>query len=177
MKMKLFHGSPIKNLKVLVSSFSDSENFEGKAIYLTDSFQVAKDYAAYSSDETGSVYEVEISDPILDLTTKDNINSFLSKTLSKIDIDWLSLDYTDAATNHILNHQGKNGVWCLDQDVSSIFIFEKQFKDKPDLEELLNKVRLVVSQSLQSYSVYKIRDVGNNCFIYIVKDKAIPVVK
>jgi hypothetical protein len=178
--MKVYHGSSIRDLKELTATNSDEENFEGKAVYLTDSMEVAKEYSTDPTDPTGalgSVYEVMLSDPILDLSSKAHIDHFISKALDPLGIDWVSLEWTQAATTHLESHSGKNGIWCLDQDVASIFKFEPRYKKDPDLAQLQSEVLMAIQRAVNSHSIFKIRDSDNKCFMYIVKNQAVSVLK
>jgi hypothetical protein len=159
--MRLYHGSPIRGLTVLTSATSCDDNFEGAAIYLTDSFAVARDYSQKPSVGFGSVYEVDVDAAILDLTSKERINEFISMALLPIEIDWSALEWTDAATVHVLNHHGRNGVWSLALDVASIFKFEPKYKDNGNIEEIMNKVTSALTKALNKFSVFKITDNEN----------------
>jgi hypothetical protein len=173
--MKLFHGSPIKNLKVITQTESDPGNFEGKAIYLTDSFSVAKDYATDYQGHVGSVYEVDPVEPLLDLSSKDLINNFIEKSLEPLNIQWNTLSWTDAAINHLLNHHGKNGIWSLHLDVAVIFKFEPSYKTLTDLKDLESRVQLAIQKSLNAFCFYAIADSSNRAKMYILKTESIKV--
>lgn len=170
--MKLYHGSEIKGLKSIRSEFFSEDGFEGQMIYLTDSFEVAKDYAG----DKGSVYEVEVGE-CLDLTSKEKVEKFLMPVFEKLNIDFNSLEYLDAGTNHVLNHHGKNGVWSLGLDVSQVLKFEPKFKARADLKELTSFLEKEINAAIQAHETWKIRDNDNKANIYIHNAVELLVVK
>lgn len=172
--MKLYHGSDIQGLTELRSEFSSEDNFEGSALYFTDRLSVAKEYAL----NKGSVYEIEILDPVLDFSSKELVESFLKPILKTLDIDIDLLEYLDGATHHILNHSGKNGIWCFGEDVSDILKFEPKYKNIPDLKEKSKKLLLLVDQKVKEFNLWKIYDSGNQeGSIFIYNKPSIKVIK
>lgn len=173
--MRLYHGSPIKNLKELLAEYSDEGNFEGSALYFTDNLDIAKEYALHK----GSVYTVDLShEPLLDFTSKELLISFLKPILNSLEIDIDSLEFLDAGTNHILRHNGKNGIWSLGLDVSDILKFESGYKNRTDLKDLESKLTQSINNELNKFKLFKINDSGNQkSHIFIYHHKFIKVEK
>ena len=171
--MKVYHGSEIKGLTTITAEFSDPENFEGAACYFSDSFTIAKEYAL----NNGSVYEVNIEDELLDLTTKEKVYYFLNKIFQKFNITTDDFEFLDAGVNHVLRHTGKNGVWCLGKDVAGVLKFEPKFKDIEYRKELEKNIIEAIDKEINSYQGFMIQDSGNYPQNMIIHKGPVKVVK
>lgn len=167
--MKLYHGSPVKNLKEITKENSDEGNFEGQACYFTDNKKIAK---AYSLDD-GSIYEVEINSPLLDLSSQEAIINFLVPIFAELNIDSEKMEHLNLTYVHLINHHGRNGIWSFAEDVSDIFKFEKNYKNI-DREQIKNKI----NSEIDKFIFFKIKDTSEPYSnIYIFKGNSVPVIQ
>jgi len=183
--MYLFHGSSIKNLKVIQSSYFNSpENFEKDGIYLTDNFSIAKEYA----QDNGSVYLVDVNNyRLLDLTTQELISSFFRVISEKVGIDLEQHDYFSSMIYFISQPSGKsgNGIWCLSLDVIDVlkktsFSKKNDLRLNPDFDEFCQKVKTTIETEIRNYDLWKIKDPehgSDGAYIYILKRDSIKVLE
>lgn len=165
--MIAYHGSDTKHIKNLSSEFSDEENFEGKAIYLSLSKITATKYVVSS----GSVYTVKVDDSakILSLVSSEDVLNFLNSLLSSFGIDIFNTEHKSQYSYHVLDHRGKNGVWCLDEDTLDLLKYEPLYKEKITNDFTL-KFKKDFNQKLSLYDGFLINDRTENSQMLIIKN-------
>lgn len=149
--MITYHGSDIQGLTKLLSEYSSEDNFEGKAIYLSLSKNHARQYVVGK----GSLYTVKVDDSakILSLLTDDDVYKLLDSTLKEFGIDIFNCEYKSQYPHFVLNHSGKNGLWCLADDVVDLLKYEPEYK-KILTKEISHGIKTHLTNTINSYDGY-----------------------
>jgi hypothetical protein len=175
MKPKWYHGSPVKNITQFVVDQPRYDSLEGNGVYLTKSYGIARGYAG----SEGSVYEVEVSGAILDMTNREELNRMV-KMASKIvgfDVSQLALIPETLAEiisgrYQIGNHKGMGVGW----QIKNILLNEESFISKPGADEQALLVENTINDYLHEHDAWLYEDTKLGLVMVIKNpDKVKPV--
>lgn len=170
--MKLYHGSPVKNIKEFNLDQTRFEPVEGSGIYFTIDYKIARGYAG----SEGSVYLCLLkNNAIFDATNKDEFTFLIELMSNSINYNLLSLDFINETINSFIDGQYK----ITDDSISGIFwqfknllLNDEKFTSLNDFEEKLTKLKEFIKEYIDQHSVLKYFD-KNLGLIFLAKDPSI----
>lgn len=157
MKAKWYHGSPVKNITLFVVDQPRYDSLEGNGVYLTQSYSVARSYAG----SEGSVYEVEVSGAILDMTNREELDIMVKIASKIVGFDVLKLALMAETLEEIINgryqignHKGMGVGW----QIKNILLNEESFITKPGADEQALDVETKINEYLHSHDAWLYED-------------------
>lgn len=152
-----FHGSPVKQIKSFVIDKPRYDSLEGSGVYLTQSYAVARGYAG----SEGSVYELEVSGAILDLTTMDELNHMVKMASKIAGVNVRKLEYTEDTLKEITqgryqigSHKGMGIGW----QIKNILLNNEAYISKPGSEEKALAVETKINEYLNEHDAWLYED-------------------
>lgn len=175
MKTKWYHGSPIRNISGFVVDQPRYDSLEGNGVYLTQSYTIARSYAG----REGSVYEVEISGAILDMTNREELDRMVKQASNIVGFDIMKLELIPGTIEEILNgryqignHKGMGVGW----QIKNILLNEESFITKYGADEQALSVETKINEYLHNHDAWLYED-SKLGLVLIVKnpDKVKPI--
>lgn len=174
MRNKWYHGSPVKNIKQFVIDQPRYDSLEGNGIYLTRSYDIARGYAG----ETGSVYEVEVSGSLLDMTNPEELEKMVTMASQIVGFDVKKIELIPETLAEIMNgryqignHKGMGVGW----QIKNILLNEEQFITKPGADEKALLVETTINNYINSFDSWLYEDTKLGLILLIKNpDKAKP---
>ncbi len=167
--MKLYHGSPAKNIIEFNLDSVRFESVEGKGVYLTPSYNLARGYAGAE----GSVYICSIKNgAIFDATQVEEFEFLLKQASKKINFNLLNLSYIKETLQglaegqyQITNEQGSGINWQL----KNLLYNNEDFNSLNNQEELIKILEEYIEDYLQQHQIIKYKDKSLG-IIFLAKD-------
>ena len=170
--MKLYHGSPVKNITEFHLDTPRFESVEGRGVYLTENYKLARGYAGAE----GSVYICQFKNQaIFDATSKEEFYYLIQKVSKDINFDLNSLEFLSLTLEgmvsgqyQITNEQGQGLTW----QIKNLLYNDEGFNEEPNGEEKIKKLEDTIEEYLSQHSVIKYQDKTLG-LIYLAKDPSI----
>lgn len=170
--MKLYHGSPAKGISEFNLDSVRFESVEGKGVYLTPNYRLARGYAGAE----GSVYICEIKgSAIFDATQIEEFNFLLTQASKVINFNLLFLDYIKPTIQglvdgqyQITNEQGNGINWQL----KNLLYNDDKFNSLNNQEEVIKSLEDYIEDYFSQHQVLKYKDKSLG-IIFLAKDPLI----
>lgn len=152
-----YHGSPVKGIKSFVIDKPRYDSLEGAGVYLTKSYGIARGYAG----PEGSVYEVEVSGAVLDLTTMIEIEHMVKMASKIAGVNVKKLEYAQETFESILqgryqigSHKGMGIGW----QIKNILLNNESYISQAGAEEKALAVETKINEYLNEHDAWLYED-------------------
>lgn len=158
--MKLYHGSPVKNIKSFNLDKIRGVSVEGNGVYLTHKIDMAKHYAG----SEGSVYECNIESlNLFDATKEESFLEMISIISKRIDFNVSSIDFLKetiagflSGDYQISDYNGSGLTW----QIKNLLFNNEVFCSLSHQDAIISSLEEEIKTYMNQFSVMKYHDKG-----------------
>lgn len=175
MKERWYHGSPIKGLTNFVIDKPRYDSLEGNGVYLTQSYSIARGYAG----SEGSVYEVELTGAILDMTTTEEIDQMVNMASKIAEIDVRQLGFAQETFVAILKGQyqiGPHKGMGIGWQIKNLLLNNEEFITQEGADDKALAVETKINEYLMEHDAWLYEDTKLGLVVVVKNpEKVIPI--
>jgi hypothetical protein len=166
--MKLYHGSPVRNITEFHLENIRFESVEGYGTYFTHDYRIAREYAG----SEGSVYECQINGAVFDATSTEAFCLMISQINNKIKFDLNSVEYLKETINGLVQGQyqisdhAKSG---LTWQILNLLDNNESFHSIDNKEEIIQIIQQHIKEYMADHCALKYIDLKLG-ITYVCKD-------